>query len=93
MLTKRQESGKRGEELVARHCDCPKCKNKHTLRKLSANFKCADVICDFCGYVAQVKAVSVSNIDIIPNTILGAAWSVQKERMDAGRGSGRDRQR
>lgn len=84
MQTKRQESGNMGEILVARHCNCPKCKNEHTLKKLSTNFKCADVICDFCGYVAQVKTLSVNNIAQIPNTILGAAWSVQKERMDAG---------
>ena len=34
--------------------------------------------------MAQVKAKSTSNIDVIPNSILGAAWSVQKERMDSG---------
>jgi hypothetical protein len=45
--------------------------------------KCADVICDFCGYLAQVKAATVNNIDIIPQTVLGAAWGPQKERMDA----------
>ena len=48
------------------------------------NFKCADVICDFCGYFAQVKAESVKNINIIPNKILGAAWAPQMERMNAG---------
>jgi type II restriction enzyme len=39
------------------------------------------VICDFCGYLAQVKAARVRNIDAIPITILGAAWGPQSERM------------
>lgn len=43
--------------------------------------KCADVICDFCGYLAQVKAARVSNIETIPNAVLGAAWGPQKDRM------------
>jgi type II restriction enzyme len=49
--------------------------------KLPANFKCADVICDFCGYLAQVKAARVRKVDTIPNAVLGAAWGPQKERM------------
>jgi type II restriction enzyme len=51
---------------------------------LPPNFKCADVICDFCGFLAQVKAVNSSDIERIPPVVLGAAWSVQKARMDAG---------
>ena len=47
-------------------------------------FKCADIICDFCGYLAQVKTTTVSTIDDLPNTVLGAAWGPQKERMDSG---------
>ena len=43
----------------------------------------ADVICDFCGYLAQVKTASTSLIDSIPKTVLGAAWGPQKQRMDA----------
>jgi hypothetical protein len=53
------------------------------LKRLPNNFKCADVICDFCGYLGQVKAVTVNNIEEIPATILGAAWGPQKERMAA----------
>lgn len=49
--------------------------------RLPNNFKCADVICDFCGYLAQVKTARVRNVDSIPNTVLGAAWGPQKERM------------
>jgi Dam-replacing family len=50
---------------------------------LPTNFKCADVICDFCGYLGQVKAVTVKNVEEIPTTVLGAAWGPQKERMAA----------
>lgn len=84
MTTKRQELGDYGEQLVTKICSCPRCKRSKTLKKLIRNFKCADVICDFCSYTAQVKAKSVSNINKIPTIIPGAAWKVQKERMDAG---------
>ena len=49
--------------------------------KLPNNFKCADVICDFCGYLAQVKTVRVRNVESVPNAVLGAAWGPQKDRM------------
>jgi type II restriction enzyme len=42
------------------------------------------LICDFCGYLAQVKAASVANIGKSPKTVMGAAWGPQKSRMDAG---------
>jgi hypothetical protein len=35
----------------------------------------------FDGYLAQVKAATVSDPTVIPDAILGAAWSPQKERM------------
>jgi type II restriction enzyme len=41
------------------------------------------VICDFCGYLSQVKAARTADINSIPKTILGAAWKPQKERMAA----------
>jgi hypothetical protein len=41
------------------------------------------VICDFCGYLAQVKAARVRNVDVLPSVLLGAAWRPQKHRMDA----------
>lgn len=84
MATKKQELGELGEYLVTKKCDCPKCKRKNTLRQLRKNFKCADIICDFCGFLAQVKARRTANIESVPSTILGAAWGPQKERMDAG---------
>jgi hypothetical protein len=83
MPTIRQELGSFGELKVARTCACPKCKRQGTLVRLPANFKCADIICDFCGYLAQVKAATVKDIGTIPKVVLGAAWRPQKERMDA----------
>ncbi len=84
MATPNQELGKLGEVLVSKKCSCPRCKKNKTLRRLPVNFKCADLICDFCGYLAQVKSTRVNNIELFPNTCLGAAWKTQKERMDAG---------
>lgn len=51
--------------------------------RLPRNFKCADVICDFCGFLGQLKASSVRDVADIPNRILGAAWEPQRERMEA----------
>ena len=84
MATKKQNLGDWGENLIAKHCVCPSCKRSKTLKQLPANFKCADLICEFCGYLAQVKSTNVANIDQLPNSILGAAWGPQKERMAAG---------
>jgi hypothetical protein len=84
MATARQELGVFGEECVVRHCSCPRCKRLHTLVRLPSNFKCADVICDFCGYLGQVKSVTTIDINTVPKTILGAAWGPQKERMESG---------
>ena len=83
MATARQVLGNFGEERVVRDCLCPRCKRSKTLVRLPPNFKCADLICDFCGYLAQVKTASARDIAIVPKTLLGAAWGPQKERMDA----------
>lgn len=72
-----------GEKLVAAKCACPRCKKQWTLKRLPNNFKCADLICDFCGYLAQVKATIVRDVAVPPDSILGAAWGPQKDRMDA----------
>lgn len=82
--TRRQALGKWGETQVVQHCGCPRCKRARSLKLLPPNFKCADVICDFCGYLAQVKTGKVKDVDQVPTSILGAAWEPQKERMDAG---------
>lgn len=85
MSTRKQELGRWGEELVSTKCRCPKCKrSERTLRTLPANFRCADVLCDFCGYLGQVKTQTVRDINSIPGAILGAAWRPQRERMTAG---------
>jgi hypothetical protein len=83
MSTNKQVLGEVGEFLVIKNCNCPKCKKENTLKRLPRNFKCADIICDFCGYLAQVKTVRSQNIDLLPPKILGAAWGVQKERLDS----------
>lgn len=83
MATPRQDLGAHGEQLVVKNCTCPRCKQSRTLVRLPTNFKCADIICEFCGYLAQVKAARVSNISAPQVRILGAAWGPQKERIDA----------
>lgn len=83
MPTNKQVLGKEGELLVITHCSCPKCKKNNTLKCLPPNFKCADIICDFCGYLAQVKSVASDGINDLPKRILGAAWGVQKDRLDS----------
>jgi len=84
MATSKQLLGNWGEKLVAGSCDCPKCKRPKTLKQLPTNFKCADLICDFCGFLGQVKSMTVPDASRLPRQILGAAWSPQKERMDSG---------
>ena len=84
MPTEKQLLGKKGEEFVVKNCSCFKCKRKRTLKRLPPNFKCADIICDFCGYLAQVKTTTSRDIDLPPKRLPSAAWSVQLERMKAG---------
>ncbi len=69
---------------MAASCGCPRCKRPKTLKRLPTNFRCADLICDFCGYLAQVKTTRVAVVDRKPDSILGAAWGPQRERMEAG---------
>jgi hypothetical protein len=84
VATDKQDLGEMGEKLVAATCNCPRCKRSRTLKRLPNNFRCADLICDFCGYLAQVKATRVDDVDRKPDNVLGAAWAPQKERMDSG---------
>ena len=83
MSTEKQKLGDWGEQFVAKACICPKCKRSKTTRLLPPNFKCADLICDFCGYLSQVKTANVADTASLPKTILGAAWDPQKLRMDS----------
>ena len=82
--TARQLLGEFGKRNVAKLCGCPKCKRFGTLVRLPTNFKCADLICDFCGYLAQVKTTRVKRVREIPDSILGAAWGPQEARMKSG---------
>jgi type II restriction enzyme len=84
MPTKNQVLGSWGEALVAKKFACPRCKRFSTLRRLPPNFKCADIICDFCGYLAQVKTMTVPDVARVPKSVLGAAWGPQQKRMKAG---------
>ncbi len=84
MATEKQKLGELGESLIVTHCACPRCKRLNTLKRLRTNFKCADLVCDFCGYLAQVKTATSKDVSRLPRQILGASWNVQKERMDAG---------
>lgn len=86
MPTARQTLGDFGEKLIATTISCPRCKRgERTLRTMPANFKCADIVCDFCGFLAQVKTATVGSTSLaLPAKVLGAAWAPQKERMDAG---------
>jgi type II restriction enzyme len=84
MATGKQELGALGERLVVQHCACPRCKQARTLVALPPNFKCADIICDFCGYLGQVKASTSTDGGTPPRLLLGAGWRPQKQRMDAG---------
>ena len=84
MPTARQELGTFGEKHVAQQCSCPKCKRTKTLVLLPPNFKCADLISNFGGYHAKVKATRDKDVDALPRTIMGAAWGPQRERMASG---------
>lgn len=83
MSTDKQRLGAWGEERVAKACACPRCKRRKTLKRLPTNFKCADLICDFCGFLAQVKTSTVIDVSALPKTVPGAAWAPQRERMAA----------
>lgn len=87
MATDKQLLGEGGERLVAKHARCPGCKpSTKTFKTLPPNFKCADLICDFFGYLAQVKTKRVQGPlpDRCPDSLPGAAWGPQRERMDSG---------
>jgi hypothetical protein len=52
---------------------------------LPVNFECADIICKFCGFLAQVKAVRLGEgVTELPDRILAAAWKPQQDRILAG---------
>ena len=73
MPTDKHKLGFFGEELIVKNCVCPKCKKKRTLKKLPTNFKCVDLICDFCGFLAQIKSSNVKDINKLLSSVLGIA--------------------
>lgn len=81
--TAKQLLGRRGEDAVHDHVPCPRCNRERHLTALPANFQCADLICKFCGFLAQVKATTVHDGQR-PDRILGAAWAPQHEQILAG---------
>ena len=83
MPTDRQSRGNKGEVFIAKHMPCLKCKRHKTLKQLPNNFKCADLICDFCSHTSQVKTFQKVT-EGLPDTVLGAAWGPQIERMNSG---------
>lgn len=82
MPSDKQKLGEFGEKLVTQQVVCLRCNKKNTLKQLIQNFKCADIICDYCGFIAQVKTKKVQDITRVPKTILGAGWGPFKERLD-----------
>lgn len=84
-MTKHQTLGDRGEDAVCKLVSCPQCGREKHLRKLPKNFQCADVICRFCGFLAQVKSTTLdAGTSDRPSRLLGAAWGPQNEQIVAG---------
>lgn len=84
MPTTKQQLGKLGETAVCQHVGCPRCGRERQLRPLPVNFECVDVICKFCGFLAQVKATTGGSTDGPPPTVPGGAWGAQHQRVIAG---------
>jgi hypothetical protein len=78
--TAKQALGRKGEEAIRERIPCPRCRRAKTLTGLPANFQCADLICKFCGFLAQVKAVTMAG-DERPVRVLGAAWGPQHQQI------------
>lgn len=83
MPSAKQLTGDRGEKFVAKHMPCLKCKRHGTIKQLPTNFKCADLICDFCGQTSQVKTFTNDKVGL-PTTVVGAAWQPQSDRIKHG---------
>jgi hypothetical protein len=83
--TGKQQLGRLGERAVSQHVSCPRCSGPRHLSPLPVNFQCADLICKFCGYLAQVKAISLpAESTDRPRWVLGAAWGPQQAQLIAG---------
>src|SRR5256885_9351634 len=85
MATARQQLGDKDERAVGEHIPCPRCNRPRHPARLPPNFQCADLICKFCGYLAQVKTTTLAEGQTeLPDRILGAAWGPQHEQIVAG---------
>lgn len=78
--TAKQSLGRLGELTVRDRVPGPRCHRSKHLTPLPVNFQCADLICKFCGYLAQVKSVTMA-ADDRPTTVLGAAWGPQHDQI------------
>ena len=81
--TAKQALGGKGETAVCNRVACPRCGRAKQFRALPPNFECVDVICKFCGFLAQVKATNNTSGER-PTRVLGGAWGPQHERVIAG---------
>jgi Dam-replacing family len=83
--TAKQDLGKLGEKAICNHIACPRCGREKQFRTLSTNFECVDVICKFCGFLAQVKATTSRSAEAPPRgNVHAGAWGPQHERIIAG---------
>lgn len=83
--TTKQKQGAAGEQAVCQRVPCPSCGKARHLTRLPPNFQCADVICKFCGFLAQVKTAALgAGQTELPDKIPGAAWGPQQEQIVAG---------
>lgn len=76
----RAATGDAGEDAVCRLIPCPRCRRERHLTRLPKGFQCADVICKFCGFLAQVKATTSSD-GKLPKRALGGSWRPQHEQI------------
>ncbi len=85
MPAEKQALGERGEKAVYERVPCPRCNRARHLARLPTNFQCADLICKFCGFLAQVKSYSLAKGENrLPDRIPGAAWGPQHDQIVAG---------
>ncbi len=69
---------------MAKHAPCPTCGRQRHLKPLRKNFPTVDLICKFCGHLAQVKAATLRRGHEQPTIVLGAAWTPVREQIEAG---------
>ena len=73
MATAKKDLGVFSEKIIKSRRPCPKCRRSKKLVKLPTNFKCTDLICDFCDFLAKVKAVTVTDVKKLCQKVISAA--------------------